>query len=298
MTQRTCSERSGTKSGAGSPSIGRERLATFHGFARSPLARDWTIAGTGIALAVLLGETASILVGLALFAAGLPHGFIRGTSRNPRLSSPFYWAGYVVAGALTFAAFLVTPLVALAAFLALSLWHFAMSDALGSRSANAAIAGLAVGGSALFRPDATGAMLGYVAGRPLPEAILDVLAVPGAAGAIMALALIARKPGEHWPLSLAIAVVAGVHPVLAVGAIFYLYHAARIQARLEAARSTWIFPLILVGALSFALAGSQTLAAISSPGPAMIAIASAAAIAIIVPHLIEDLIDRGTAGFG
>ena len=252
---------------------------------------DWIVALLALAIGALGGETVSIAVGLAFFTAGLPHGFVRGTRSNPRLKRVWYWIAYLLGAALVVAAFLLAPIAALAAFLALSLVHFAMSHAHGDRLFNLAIGLLIVGGSALFQPSGTAAMLSAVAGQPVPPLLMSALVFAGAAGTALSALLCLSEPKRHASLIVAVGLMAALHPVLAVGGVFFLYHAAPIQHR--AASAFGKSPALMLGAAVIALSVSALAFEFSGIQPSVfqIAIASACAIALITPHLFEDLID-------
>ncbi len=260
--------------------------------------RDCILVIAAIAVATMLGDGAAIAIGLALFAAGLPHGFIRGAQANPRLTSALYWFAYVSAAAVVLAGFLIAPIALLMTFLAFSLVHFSISDALRSKAANLAIAALAVGGSALFQPTATAAMLGLAAGEYVPAMMLNALAIFGGVGVLVACVLACLEPRQHWTMLLAIAIVALLQPVLAVGAIFYLYHAAPIQRRSALDRTSDVHFTILL--IAIALCFGVWLAGFYF-GPSsdlQIKVVAAGAIAIVFPHLIEDLLDRAAIKSG
>ena len=73
----------------------------------------------------LAGGTASTLVSLGLFAAGVLHGAAEEDEGGIYRYSAAHAAGYVAFAAGIAALYLAAPVAGLAAFLILSAWHFA-----------------------------------------------------------------------------------------------------------------------------------------------------------------------------
>lgn len=270
-----------------------QRLATAA--LRSPVRRDALIIAAAMLLTAGLGESAKIAAGIALFAASLPHGLMREGKLNPRLGAPSYIALYIAAAGASLAAFLLAPHTALAGFLALSLAHFAASDALASRLANLTVGLLAIGGSAFFQPGPTAAMLGAVIGAPIPDAFVAVLRAAGLAGALAAGAAALRGEWQAGWLVCALALVAALQPVLAVGAVFYLFHAAPIQRRGFGAAGRKAQPIMLAAALLAASGIAQFAPRLAQSNPDTLALVCAAGLALFVPHLLEDASDKALA---
>lgn len=255
------------------------------------LAVERIIVVVAIVIGALGSEPIAIAIGLAFFAAGLPHGFLRGTRSNPRLRSAGYWAAYLLAAAFVLTMFLVAPIIALCGFLGLSLIHFASSDAHRDRLFNGAVGCLAVGGSALFQPSTTAAMFAAVAGQGLSPTLIGAIAIFGMAGVLLTLALSIENPRRYRALLLATGFVALLHPVLAVGAIFYLFHAAPIQRRAHLAPAPSLARyLVAAWAVLCVIGSGLALIAVTYAGVS-VGLASATAIALVTPHLLEDYID-------
>ena len=250
-----------------------------------------------ILTAMLGGALPSIALGIALFAAGLPHGFMIGGELNKRLQKPLYWAGYVLAAGLAFWAFIAAPVASLAVFLTASFVHFGTSDA-GSPSggSNWVIACLAIGGSALFQPETTRAMFGAITGSAIPDLLMTLCAIGGALGSVAAIGLAVHEPKSHARLLGALGLVAFAHPVLAVGAVFFLFHASPVQHRFALnTRAGWHTGLclaFLASSLASAALVGPSLQSALTPQSGWIALIAAGGIALIIPHLIEDAFDR------
>lgn len=237
------------------------------------------IAACGLQLA---GPAAAIGGGLALFLAGLPHGAFASNGRLliGRRSYALRYAGLGAASAL---AFLVMPVFTLAAFLALSAWHFLREAEAGTWLRRAGIAGLAIGGSALVQPGETQAVFAQLCGTAIPSGLMLALACVGAIGYAAALIALARKRSD---LALA-AMAAGpvlLHPVLATGLVFLLGHAGPVTARLILQRSWPRSVITATVTLSAMLAGAAVLALPRSS--ALLPYLAAAALAVILPHLL------------
>ena len=246
----------------------------------------WTVfAAPGLLLLSLVAQAAgpasAIAAGLALFIAGLPHGAFDEGGRL--LIHPRYVLRYLGAGLLAAVAFLTAPVLTLALFLALSAWHFLHEPAAGAWLRRVAVACLAIGGSALWRPSETAAVFAALCGTAIPPGAMIALAVIGGAGLLAALGRLAFHPRDV-PLWVMVASPALLHPVLATGMIFMLGHAGLVSSALIQQRS-WGW--LQVGAV---VVGSTLLAAgavFAFPLPTIyLPYAAAAALAIIIPHLL------------
>ena len=243
----------------------------------------WPIALVAV-IAQLAGQAAAIWTGLALFLLGFAHGAAEEAGDTLRAPAPATIAFYLLTGAAFAALYLALPLVGLAAFLALSCWHFARSDTGLPPFANAAIALLSIGGSVLFQPAATAAIFAAMIGAALPHWFMLLLAIAGAAGVLLALASLRAAT---TPL-IAIAACALLHPVLAVGAIFLAAHALPVQAA-QARPSGWRAVLrAQAPATLAALVGSAALVALYVTGNVPLGWLIAAALGMAIPHVLID----------
>lgn len=247
-------------------------------------ARHWIAASLFIAACALqiASPSASLAGGLALFLAGLPHGAFAGDGRLLIVGRDYAirYATWGVAAAL---AFMVSPVAILMLFLALSAWHFLHERGAGPRLRRMAIAGLAIGGSALARPDETQAVFAALCGAPIPSVLMLILAIIGVTGYAAALLALIRRPRDVALWVMAAGAVA-FHPVLATGLVFMLGHAGPVTARLMRQRG-WRPPVTAaLGVASALIAGGAMAAqrALELPLP----ILAAAALAIILPHLL------------
>lgn len=235
----------------------------------------------GAALAQAAGSAFAVAAGIGLFIAGLPHGAFASNGRF-LIAERGYILRYLIAGIGVGTAFIVMPVAMLGVFLALSAWHFAREPAGGRWTRRAAIAGLAIGGSALLRPGDTGQVFAALCGSPVPPTMMIALALAGAAGCALAAAALARRPGDAalWAMAASPALF---HPVLATGLIFMLGHAGPATAAImrRSGRSWWLWP---------ALAGSSALlaaaASVFDPPADLLPLFAAGALAVVMPHLL------------
>ena len=260
----------------------------------------WHDAGALFAWAALALATAAqlysgmapLVVGLALFAAGLAHGAGEEEDGTIRAFGAIHVAAYLLVGAAVAALFLAAPLAGLALFLALSAWHFAHSDGSFGPHARTAIAALAVGGSALLRPRGTRRVFELATGGEVPPEFVTLLGVAGAVGlALAALALWKNQRG-CGEAAIAAGAVLLFDPVLAVGTIFLVGHAIPVQRRQIArygARAVWravALPTLVAtgGALALALAVTF--------GWLPLGIAVALAFGLATPHMLTERLER------
>ena len=243
----------------------------------------WPIALVAV-IAQLAGHAATIWTGLALFLLGFAHGAAEEAGDTLRAPAPATIAFYLVTGAAFAALYLALPLVGLAAFLALSCWHFARSDTGLPPISNAAIAVLSIGGTALFQPVATAAIFAAMIGAAPPHWFMFPLAIAGAGGVLLSLASLRAS---IIPL-IAAAACALVHPVLAVGAIFLAAHALPVQAA-QARQSGWHAVLSAQAPATLAaLVGSAALVALYLTGNVPLGWLVAAALGMALPHVLVD----------
>ena len=170
-------------------------------------------------------------MGLALFLAGLPHGAGDEQDGQLRRISLAHALGYLMVGGAVTGLFLILPIAGLSLFIGLSGWHFARSECGLSPNNRYAIAGLAIGGSALFQPEATRNVFADVIAAQMPSVYVGVLAISGLLGIGFALWAVAKRERGFGHSLLALGAVALMHPVLAVGLIFLTAHAIPVQQR-------------------------------------------------------------------
>ena len=243
----------------------------------------WPIALIA-AIAQLAGHATAIWTGLALFLLGFAHGAAEETGHTLRAPAPATIAFYLVTGAAFAALYLALPLVGLAAFLALSCWHFARSDTGLPPNSNAAIALLSIGGTALFQPAATAEIFDAMIGIAPPDWFMLLLAIAGATGVLLAFASLRAATTAL----IATGACALLHPVLAVGAIFLAAHALPVQAA-QARQSGWRTLIrAQAPATLAALAGSAAMMALYLTGNVPLGWLVAAALAMAIPHILVD----------
>ena len=203
---------------------------------------------------------------------------------------------YLVIGLAGLALFIASPLVGLALFLLLSAWHFATARETGARAARGAVALLAVGGSALLRPNETAAVFAAITGGSIPSAFMLTLACAGATGAALAIIALFRRERGGATAIVALALAALAQPVLAVGAIFLLAHALPVQreqvARHGAAR---VRKAVRWPTAAAALATLLLIVWVLS-SPASLPYAVALAFGMAIPHMLLDRVEVGPAG--
>lgn len=195
-------------------------------------------------------------------------------------------------GAAVAGLFLIEPLGGLALFFALSAWHFSRSDCRFDKITRIAIAGLAVGGNALFRYSETATVLGFVTGEELPRNFLRFLALGGIVGGGFALyAFIKRLRGFGH------AIVAGLstaflQPVLAVGLIFLIAHALPVQERQIAAYGWRRVVRAVALPTAIATLGALALAVAVAQGLLATQLAVALAFGMATPHMLTERLER------
>ncbi|TCD02050.1 hypothetical protein EYB45_10230 [Erythrobacteraceae bacterium CFH 75059] len=235
------------------------------------------------ALAIGAGGTEpAVGAGLALFLAGLPHGAFAPDGVS-LLRDARHGVRYAGVGIIAGTTVLLAPVMVLALFLLLSGWHFAADGAGQPWVRRLAIAGLAIGGSALLRPTETAAVFAALCGAPVPGVLVTVLAAAGAAAVLLALAALRRAPGDAalWAM---LAAPALLHPVLATGVVFVLGHAGPVSARLlEKTPHPWRI-VAAVGAASALVAAGLVVAVPQANVP--LPFLAAAGVGLILPHLL------------
>lgn len=244
------------------------------------------------AVAQLMGNQIAITLGLALFVAGLAHGAGDENDNAIRVFRPVHVFAYIVAGSAVAAIFLLAPTAGITLFLALSAWHFARSDSAMHQTVRLAIAGLAIGGSALFRLDETAAVFIAIAGGPVTPLLAGVAAMLGAAGvgaAVWALAR-ARRGAAH--AIVALLATAFLQPVLAVGVIFLTAHAIPVQQRqIRRYGSAAVWHAVAVPTVIASL-GAAAIAYAVWAGLMALPLAAALAFGLATPHMLTERLER------
>lgn len=245
----------------------------------------------GVTMVQLVGTQAATAAGLALFLLGISHGAGDENGGAIRPWSALQIAAYLFVGLALTAFTIAAPLTGIVAFLMLSAWHFATSDAGAGRIVHFATAGLAIGGSALFRPQETAAVLGSLTGSPLPDAVMLVLACGGAIGAGCAMVAIATGvPGRLCAGACLLAAVI-FSPVLAVGFIFFVGHAWPIQLRqIESYGPTATLRAVRWRTLA-AFSGNLALIGAVLAEWLTLPIAAAVAIGMATPHMLIERVE-------
>ena len=231
-------------------------------------------------------------LGLALFALGLAHG--AGDEQDGRLASftLVHAAAYIMVGLAVAGLFVAAPLYGLALFFALSAWHFARSECHFHLASRLAIAGLAIGGSALLRPAETAHVLTFVTGTDVPRNFLRFLAVAGGFGIVCAAyAFATNRRGFGHTIVAALAVWL-LHPVLAVGLVFLTAHALPVQERqLRAYGGSDVARAVAVPTV-IALVGGTGIALAVGTGWLSAQLAAALAFGMATPHMLTERLER------
>ncbi|GGD58113.1 hypothetical protein GRI62_01690 [Erythrobacter arachoides] len=240
--------------------------------------------------AQIAGEGAAIVLGLAFFLAGTAHGAGDEQGGAIRPWSAVGAAGYVVAGLAVAALFVAAPLAGLSLFLLLSAWHFARSTG-GTRARQLAFALTAVGGSALWQVEGTGAIFAAVVGTHIPAIWMTGLAMLGGAGLLLA-ALALSKRWRDPLLWSVLAATALLHPVLAVGYAFLAGHALPLQEG-QFRRHGWRQVLAAQGpTTALAVLGAAAIAALVLTGNLALPLAAALAFGMAAPHMLSERLER------
>ncbi len=243
-------------------------------------------------LAQIAGTPWSVGVGLLFFLLGLAHG--AGDENDGRIAriTLIHAAAYLVAGTAVAGLLLVLPLAGLVLFLALSAWHFARSDVALAPITRYAIAGLAVGGSALFRQTETLAIFQFVTGDVVPSSFIRLLAVIGGGGTVCAaIALMKSKRGFGHAI-VALATTVFLHPVLAVGLIFLVAHAIPVQQRQIAAYGKAAVIRAIAIPSVIATAGAALVAGLVATDVLALPVGVALAFGMATPHMLTERLER------
>ena len=233
-----------------------------------------------------IAPAASLGVAAALFLAGIPHG---GVAYRDRLEAPglAFTLIYIAGAAIVFSAWWVAPVPTVAAFLALSAWHFSRAEG-ALRSAGAAV----VLGGLLLRPDTTLACFALLAGQGAVEfgdATLALARVAGAAAFAWLGIESVRGPASRARAAWLALVIIALPPVEAVAVYFLFFHALpeyrRGIAQEGPARAVSLYARAGVPAV----AGAIALGLGVVTGAVPIGIAGGLAVAVVVPHILDEL---------
>lgn len=248
-----------------------------------------TIAAIGAAVAgELAGGAASTVVSLCLFAAGILHGAAEEDEAGIHRYSLGHAAGYVAFAAAIGGLYLAAPVAGLCAFLGLSAWHFASGRCKFGPTSRYAIAGLAIGGSALFFPTQTAGVFAAITGQPIPDYFMQMLALVGIGGTACAGFALARNENGAGHALLAALFAMLAEPVMAVALIFFVAHAAPVQrSQIERHGLRDVLNASLATGL-IALAGGFVLVVLAWSGMIAIPVAVAIAFGMATPHMLAD----------
>ena len=247
----------------------------------------WAACGAAI-FAHILGPGAALVTGLVLFALGLSHGAGEEEGGAIRPIGFPQAAAYIVAGLGVAGLFLASAAAGFALFFILSAWHFGKADDGFAGGARLAIAALAIGGSALLRPQETLDLLELAGGGSIPGPMFLALRIVGGLGAVAALAALLKNLRGCGEAAIALAACALLHPVLAVGLAFLTGHAIPVQRRqirkfgLSAVRIAVLLPTLVAGL------GLALLAALAFYGVLKLETATAIAIGLATPHMLTE----------
>ncbi len=219
--------------------MGEAALPLMVRAAPSDVSRPPWAGGLTVVLGVLIASSAlypALAAGFALLAIivlGIPHGALDNevarTALRPRFGRlwwPVFALPYLALSAAVLAAWHSVPLLALVAFLALSVLHFGAEDArAGSLVEKLVRGGLPIAMPSLAHPGATAAVLGTVAGVSF-ERLPSWLALASAAWLMVALVwaigLLWLRRGDTLRLPALLALVFIVVPPLTAFAIYFV----------------------------------------------------------------------------
>ena len=253
------------------------------------------LASVGLLVALMIQIFApglAVAAGIACFVLGLPHGAGDEQSGTLRPLAPVRIAAYLIISAAIAALYLAQPLAGLALFLALSSWHFARGDKGAVSPIALSVALVAVGGSMLFQPHATGTVLSAITGVALPTAFTWVLAAVGLAGVALTLATVVKGYRGSAQAVAAVIAVTLLHPVLAVGVIFLTTHALPIQiSQIEKYGTEAVWRAVALPSI-LAIVGTAALALAVVSGWLALPVVAAIAFALATPHMITERLER------
>ncbi|WP_435418479.1 Brp/Blh family beta-carotene 15,15'-dioxygenase [Parerythrobacter aurantius] len=243
-------------------------------------------------IAQLAGEHWAIAMGIVLFALGFSHG--AGEEDSGAIRSYRFQAiiAYLLVGSGVAALYLAFPLSGLVVFFLLSAWHFARCEPALGKWSGLAIAGLAIGGSALFRPAETEQVLSLVVSGSVPAFFMTLLTWAGGLGSVAAVAALLTRSRGAMLVIVALIATAMLQPVLAVGLVFLVCHAIPVlQRQLEdyGADAVWAataWPTVT------ATLGAAALVLLVLTAGIDLRLAVALALGLATPHMLTERLDR------
>ena len=252
---------------------------------------SWTAAGAAV-IAQFASVEAAIWLGLVFFLFGLAHG--AGDEQDGDIGpiGLLHAAAYLIIGGAVAGLFLIVPLCGVALFFGLSAWHFFRSERRFAPYSRVAIAGLAVGGSALFRPDETTAVLSFVTGSTIPDLFSRVLAIVGATGASSGLIAVVKRSSGSGHAVVALLATAMLQPVLAVGLVFLIAHAIPVQERQINAYGAARVARAVALPTALASVGAIVIALAVTNGLIEPYLAVALAFGMATPHMLTERLER------
>ncbi|WP_260482396.1 Brp/Blh family beta-carotene 15,15'-dioxygenase [Sphingomicrobium flavum] len=244
----------------------------------------YAVAALACGLAVAAAEVPSLVPAFILCALGMLHGAVDMRGHRIVLPDAGFVIAYLAIGLVAAITIWLAPLHGLIGFFALSAWHFAREEQARDTPAPAAWGeGLVlIGAVFLLRPQATEALLQSM-GTIWPAGATIWLALIGATG--FALMLVGRR----WTrTALLLGGYALFDPLLGIALHFAMLHAAPRFFELAAA-SSW--PRLFRAAAPFAalaIVGGGLLLGGVAAGAIAPALFTAAALAILIPHMLMD----------
>ena len=276
-----------------------------------------------LAVEVLLpggwGSSAGVVL-IAGLLLGLPHGAADHVLPDARLGRSLrrravVGGGYATLAVLTYVSFRAAPGPGLAAFVALSVWHFGTGETAvadlrsGAPVRRRAVAALVLGSVVLLvplarpSPEAAAVVAAVLPGHPVGRPLLPPEVVPVVVGAAVLLGgvlLVRRRRLEALELCLLLAVALLLPPPAALGVFFGAWHSVRHVARVltEDAehRSAVALSRFLRSAAvptAVALAALLLLDRVADGGAGLVAALVPVLAALTVPHaLVVTWLDR------
>ncbi len=225
------------------------------------------------------------------FVLGVAHGAVIEDRDGIRIIGPSQTLAYLFAAAAVAAFWMVAPLSALALFLSLSLWHFTVSDTGEPGLARFSVAALAIGGSALFQPDATRAIFAAITGATIPAPFLAICAGVGVAGLAAGFLAASRALGSGVMCLVCALATLILHPVLAVAFVFFALHALPVTARLCNDWGSRAFIRACAAPTVVAIVGVCAIGFAVTSGVVPVAIAAGIVAGLATPHMLTDRFD-------
>jgi len=150
------------------------------------------------------------------------------------------------------------------------------------------VAGLAIGGSALFRPSSTAEVFTLITGVQFPGLLLSGLALAGIIGLGFAIVAALQNRAGYEHAVLAGLATMSLEPPLAVGLIFLISHALPVQLRqIDAYGPKRVLNAVGLASL-FALAGTFLLGVATWYGILPPPVSVALAFGFATPHILSE----------